>query len=182
MPQKKNPDVAELARGKTGRVYGHLIGLLTVMKGLPLAYNRDMQEDKEGFFDADKTVSSSLAVMGAMIPQLEFDREKMKAACQQGYLNATELADYLASRSIPFRRAHHITGKIVALAEKKGLPLEKMPLADFQSIEPTIQDDVYKYLDYATAVSRRETPGGTGPKSIARQLKDLDAWLRNTAQ
>ena len=120
MPQKKNPDVAELMRGKTGRVYGALTGLLTVMKGLPLAYNRDMQEDKEGFLDADRTVESSLRLMAGMLEELTFRTDRMREACKAGFLNATELADYLVGRGLPFREAHHVTGQAVAAAEREG--------------------------------------------------------------
>ncbi len=177
MPQKKNPDVAELVRGKTGRTYGHLMALLTVMKGIPLAYDRDMQEDKEGFLDTDATVSSSLRIMADMLPKIVFHNDKMAAACRQGYLNATELADYLVARGAPFREAHHITGQAVALAERKGKALEELELEDFAKLDPRIQKDVYEVLAYGACVRRRETPGGTGPNSVKKQLQDFDEWL-----
>lgn len=182
MPQKKNPDVAELMRGKTGRVYGALTGLLTVMKGLPLAYNRDMQEDKEGFLDADRTVESSLRLMAGMLEELTFRTDRMREACKAGFLNATELADYLVGRGLPFREAHHVTGQAVAAAEREGKGLEDLTLPELQTLEPRIDSDVYAVLDYAAAVRRRETPGGTGPRSVARQLEQLELWLAEQEQ
>ena len=182
MPQKKNPDVAELMRGKTGRVYGALTGLLTVMKGLPLAYNRDMQEDKEGFLDADRTVESSLRLMAGMLEELSFRTDRMREACKVGFLNATELADYLVGKGLPFREAHHVTGQAVAAAEREGKGLEDLTLPELQSLEPRIGSDVYAVLDYAAAVRRRETPGGTGPRSVARQLEQLELWLAEQEQ
>lgn len=177
MPQKKNPDVAELMRGKTGRVYGALTAMLTVMKGLPLAYNRDMQEDKEAFFDADATVRPSLHIMAGMMDELVFCTEKMSEACAAGFLNATELADYLVGKNIPFRDAHHTTGQAVRLAESRGKRLEELSLQELQTLEPRISEDVYTALDYATAVNRRETPGGTGPRAVASQLAHLNDWI-----
>lgn len=177
MPQKKNPDVAELMRGKTGRVYGSLMGLLTTMKGLPLAYNRDMQEDKEGFLDADKTVEASLRLMAGMMEELTFRTDRMREACKAGFLNATELADYLVGKGVPFREAHHITGQCVAAAESQGKGLEDLTLPEMQALEPRIEGDVYAILDYAAAVRRRETPGGTGPQSVAAQVAQLRTWL-----
>ena len=182
MPQKKNPDVAELMRGKPGRVYGALTGLLTVMKGLPLAYNRDMQEDKEGFLDADRTVESSLRLMAGMLEELSFRTDRMREACKAGFLNATELADYLVGRGLPFREAHHVTGQAVAAAEREGKGLEDLTLPELQALEPRIDSDVYAVLDYAAAVRRRETPGGTGPRSVARQLEQLELWLAEQEQ
>ncbi len=182
MPQKKNPDVAELMRGKTGRVYGALTGLLTVMKGLPLAYNRDMQEDKEGFLDADRTVESSLRLMAGLLEELTFRTDRMREACKAGFLNATELADYLVGRGLPFREAHHVTGQAVAAAEREGKGLEDLTLPELQALEPRIDSDVYAVLDYAAAVRRRETPGGTGPRSVARQLEQLELWLAEQEQ
>lgn len=182
MPQKKNPDVAELMRGKTGRAYGNLVAMLTVMKGLPLAYNRDMQEDKEGFFDTDATVYSSLVIMTAMLEKLVFRPDRMANACRAGYLNATELADYLASSGIPFREAHKITGKIVAMAEKQNKGLEDLSLDELRSMEPGINDDVFQVLDYATCVKRRETSGGTGPKSVDKQLYNFFEWLESVSK
>lgn len=177
MPQKKNPDVAELMRGKVGRVYGSLTAMLTILKGLPLTYNRDLQEDKEPFLDADKTLSTSLQLMAGMLAQLRFRTDRMAAACKAGFLNATELADYLVGKGIPFREAHHITGAAVALAEKLDKGLEDLSLPDLRGICDRIDDDVYAVLDYKAAVRRRETHGGTGPASVARQLATLKTWL-----
>ncbi|MDD2967739.1 MAG: argininosuccinate lyase [Desulfovibrionaceae bacterium] len=177
MPQKKNPDVAELMRGKVGRVYGSLMAMMTIMKGLPLTYNRDLQEDKEPFLDADKTLSTSLQLMEGMLGELVFVTERMRAACKAGFLNATELADYLVGKGVPFRQAHHITGAAVALAEQEGKGLEELSLAQLQHIDARIEDDVYTVLQYETAVQRRETRGGTGPCSVKKQLADLHSWL-----
>lgn len=177
MPQKKNPDVAELMRGKTGRVYGSLAAMLTTMKGLPLTYNRDLQEDKEPFLDADRTLSASLHLMAGMLAELTFNTSRMRAACGAGFLNATELADYLVGKGIPFRQAHHMTGAAVALAERKNIPLEGLTLEELRGICDRIDDDVYAVLDYEAAMRRRETHGGTGPASVARQLTTLRAWL-----
>lgn len=177
MPQKKNPDVCELMRGKTGRVYGALTTLLTIMKGLPLTYNRDMQEDKEPFFDADRTVSASVSIMADMLAVLEFRPEVMQAALDKGFLNATELADYLAAKGLPFREAHHATGAAVAHAEKKGLRLEDLSLGEFKEFSPLVEQDVYAVLAHEAAVARRNMPGGTGPGSVAEQLSALRSWL-----
>lgn len=178
MPQKKNPDAAELMRGRVGRVYGSLMGLLTVLKGLPLTYNRDLQEDKEPFFDADDTVRASLRVMAGMLAGLAFRPERMREALGQGFLNATELADYLAARGVPFREAHHITGRAVAFAESAGKTLEQLTLPELREFSPEIGEDVYEALRYETAVARRNGPGGTGPESIAAQMAELSRWLQ----
>lgn len=181
MPQKKNPDVAELMRGKTGRTYGNLMNLLTILKGLPLTYNRDLQEDKIPFMDTDKTVQTSLSIMAEMLGGVRFRVDRMEKALKAGFLNATEFADYLVTKGIPFREAHHITGKAVALAEEKGVALEDLSLQEFNhlcdgySIE--ITDDVYIILDYFTAVKRRNASGGTGPIAVKAQLDELKAWL-----
>ena len=177
MPQKKNPDVAELMRGKTGRVYGSLMSLLTVMKGLPLAYNRDLQEDKEGFLDTSHTVITSLTVLEGMLSELSYNTKRMEEACSRGFLNATEMADYLVGKGVPFREAHHITGHAVALAEQEGKKLEDLTLQELRGVDSRIDEGVYAVLDYRAAVRRRETPMGTGPKSVARQIADLGAWL-----
>ena len=177
MPQKKNPDVAELMRGKTGRVYGSLMSLLTVMKGLPLAYNRDLQEDKESFLDTSHTVITSLTVLEGMLSELSYNTKRMEEACSRGFLNATEMADYLVGKGVPFREAHHITGHAVALAEQEGKKLEDLTLQELRGVDSRIDEGVYAVLDYRAAVRRRETPMGTGPKSVARQIADLGAWL-----
>jgi len=177
MPQKKNPDVAELMRGKTGRVYGALFTVMTLMKGLPLAYNRDMQEDKEPFFDADKTVSDSLAIMAEMMRAMAFRPDRMREALKLGFLNATELANYLAAKGVPFRAAHHAAGAAVALAEKSGRGLEDLSLEELRGLSDKIQEDVAGVLKYETAVKRRNTPGGTAPDRVQEQIESLKNWL-----
>ncbi len=177
MPQKKNPDAAELMRGKSGRTFASLLCLFTLLKGLPLAYNRDMQEDKPPFLDTDKNVSLSLKVMQSLIATLVFNREKMRCAMKEGFLNATELADYLVLKGIPFREAHYLTGEIVKYAEEKGKVLEDLTLEEFRGIEPSIGEDVYEVLDLEKAVQRRDSHGGTGFSSISRQLESIEKWL-----
>ncbi len=181
MPQKKNPDVCELMRGKTGRVYGALTTLLTIMKGLPMTYDRDMQEDKEPFFDADKTVSASVSIMADMLKVLEFLPGNMRRALDRGFLNATELADYLAAKGLPFREAHHATGEAVALAEQKGVRLEDLSLDELRGFSDLIEKDVYAVLEPEAAVCRRALAGGTGPGPVAAQLSALWAWLGTLA-
>jgi argininosuccinate lyase len=177
MPQKKNPDVAELMRGKTGRVYGALMALLVTLKGLPMTYNRDLQEDKEAFLDADRTVSRSLEIMAGMLAALAFDEKRMRRALRRGFLNATELADYLVGKGIAFREAHHLTGRAVALAEEGGIALEDLPLTSLQGICPLIDETVYAALDFDRAAARRDGHGGVGPGAVGRQLEELRAWL-----
>ncbi|WP_338667273.1 argininosuccinate lyase [Pseudodesulfovibrio methanolicus] len=177
MPQKKNPDACEIMRGKTGRVVGSLMGLLVLIKGLPMTYNRDMQEDKEPFFDADRTVTASLGIMADMLRLMEFVPEKMAETVKRGFLNATELADYLAAKGVPFREAHHITGAAVAYAEGRGVGLEDLGLDELKRFSGEIGEDVYAVLDYSAAIRRRITPGGTGPESVATQIRALREWL-----
>ena len=177
MPQKKNPDVAEIMRGKTGHVYGALMGLLTTLKGLPLTYNRDLQEDKAPFLEADRTVGLSLEIMARMVPELEFLPEPMRRATRAGFLNATEFADYLVGKGLPFRQAHHITGQAVAAAERAQCGLEDLSLAQFREFSPLVDEDIYAVLDYAAAVNRRQTPGGTGAGSVEHQIATLSRWL-----
>jgi argininosuccinate lyase len=177
MPQKKNPDINELMRGKTGRVYGSLMGLLTLVKGLPMTYNRDMQEDKEPFFDADRTVQASLAIMAELLAAVGFRPEVMASALDQGFVNATELADYLVGKGLPFRQAHHVAGSAVALAEERGAGLADLSLEDYRALSDRIDQDVYRALSFEEAVARRVSPGATGPASVAAQLEDLRAWL-----
>lgn len=171
MPQKKNPDMAELIRGKTGRVYGDLMGLLTTMKGLPLAYNKDMQEDKEGLFDAVKTIIPSVKIMTGMIKTLHVHKARMEHATHHDFSNATELADYLATKGIPFRQAHEIVGELVLKGLKTGTNLSDIPLADYQKINPQIDNDVYECLKPKVAVERRQSEGGTGFSQVRQQIK-----------
>ncbi len=176
MPQKRNPDAAELVRGKTGRVVGALIALLTVMKGLPLAYSKDMQEDKEGVFDALETLSLCLAAMTGMVEDMTPDPKRMKAAAGAGYATATDLADWLVrSLKMPFRDAHHITGRIVALAAARGVSLEKLTLDEMRSVEPRITEDAFAVLGVERSVRSRTSFGGTAPANVRRQAK---AWLK----
>ncbi len=178
MPQKKNPDVAELVRGKTGRVYGHLFSLLTVLKGLPLAYNKDMQEDKEAAFDAFDTADACLSLFGQMLSAARFDREKMAASAMGGYTNATDVADYLVERGMAFRDAHHVSGRLVLLAIERGLPLEALPLEDWQAHSPLFGEDIYKSISLESCVGRRNTAGGPGPEAMEAQLAQARAFLQ----
>ena len=161
MPQKKNPDAAELIRGKTGRVNGALLALLTVLKGLPLAYNKDLQEDKEPVFDAFDTVLDCLKVMAPMLRGLSIRPLKMRQAVNEGFLNATELADYLVSKGLPFRTSHHVAGEAVLLAESKNCALEELPLEDLQGLSELIGPEVFNILAPEQAIARRLSPGGT---------------------
>ena len=177
MPQKKNPDMAELIRGKSGRVYGNLMGLLTVMKAIPLAYNKDLQEDKEGAFDTVTTVLTSLHVFTGMLATLTVNEDRMADATTNDFSNATELADYLANKGIPFRQAHAIVGKLVLDGLKKHRSLQAIPLSEYQKISPLIQEDVYHDLDAKVAVERRHSLGGTGFDQIKLELKRAQQQL-----
>ncbi len=179
MPQKKNPDAMELIRGKSGRVFGHLVGILTVLKGLPLTYNKDLQEDKEGLFDALTTVSDSLIMARAVIDSLEVRPEAMRRATVEGFLNATELADYLVARGIPFRDAHHLVGKIVLRAQELNQVLEDLPLTVYRSFSPAFEEDLYRCLELENAVSRRREKGGTAPAAFKSALKRFKKRLRD---
>lgn len=179
MPQKKNPDMAELIRGKTGRVYGDLMSLLTVMKGLPLAYNKDMQEDKEGVFDAVKTILPCLKMMTGMIESLKVNRDRMAHATHNDFSNATELADYLATKGIPFRQAHEIVGELVLKGLKTGVNLSDLPLDQYQQINPQIDESVYEVLKPTVAVKRRNSLGGTGFDQVKMQIKQAKQLLAN---
>lgn len=171
MPQKKNPDMAELIRGKTGRVYGNLFSLLTVMKGLPLAYNKDFQEDKEGMFDTTETIVKSLQIMTGMIQTMQVNHERMKRSTEKDFSNATELADYLAGKGIPFRQAHEIVGKLVSECLSKGIYLQDIPLEEYQAVQPVIEADIYDKLDSYTAVKNRRSYGGTGFDQVKQQIE-----------
>ncbi|MDB1680297.1 MULTISPECIES: argininosuccinate lyase [Enterococcus] len=170
MPQKKNPDMAELIRGKTGRVYGNLFGLLTLMKGLPLAYNKDFQEDKEGMFDTSETVLACLTIMDGMVATMKVNKSRMYAATQKDFSNATELADYLAAKGLPFRQAHEIVGKLVLRCTQKGGYLQDIPFEEYQAISPLIEEDIYVTLQPETAVKRRHSRGGTGFDQVRLQI------------
>ena len=176
MPQKRNPDAAELVRAKAGRIIAALNALLIVMKGLPLAYQKDMQEDKEGAIEALSALGLCLAAMIGMVGDMEPDKARMKAAAAEGYATATDLADWLVrTLKMPFREAHHVTGKIVAAAEKAGVALDKLPLEAMQKIEPKITKDVFKVLSVERSVTSRTSYGGTAPQNVAREAKK---WLK----
>src|SRR5712671_3404330 len=176
MPQKRNPDAAELVRAKAGRIIGALDALLIVMKGLPLAYQKDMQEDKEGAMEALAALALGLAAMTGMVRDMTPDAARMKAAAGQGYSTATDLADWLVRvLKMPFRKAHHLTGRIVVVAEKKGVALDRLALAEMQKFEPRITKDVFKVLSIERSVASRTSLGGTAPKNVAAEAK---RWLR----
>ena len=170
MPQKKNPDMAELVRGKTGRVYGDLMALLTTLKGLPLAYNKDMQEDKEAVFDAVETVKMCLKVFAPMLATMTAKPENMKKAAQGGFINATDLADYLVKKGMPFRSAYKISGQIVAQCIREGLVLETLPLAEYQKHSELFAEDLYNDIDLLTCVEKRISEGGTSVFSVEAQI------------
>ena len=164
MPQKKNPDIAELIRGKTGRVYGDLMSLLTTMKGLPMAYNKDMQEDKEPAFDAMDTVRHSVTLMTGMLTSMTWNRERMESSARNGFTNATDAADYLVRKGVPFRTAHGIVGELVLLCESKGCALDDLTLDEFRSVSPEIDEDIYDAISMETCVRNRMTKGAPGEK------------------
>ena len=178
MPQKKNPDVAELIRGKTGRVYGNLIALLTVMKGLPMAYNKDMQEDKEGIFDSVRTASSSLVILREMLKTTTWRKENMLKACKMGHLSATDLADYLVSAyNEPFRLAHNITGRLVALAESRGKDLSELSLEELKSVDSRFDERALSALSLEASKEARKSSGGTSNESVEKQLVLINDFL-----
>lgn len=178
MPQKKNPDMAELIRGKTGRVYGHLLGLLTVMKSLPLAYNKDLQEDKEGMFDTVDTILNSLDVLAGMLSSMQVNKAKMQQSIENDFSNATELADYLAEKGLPFREAHEIVGKLVLDSIKHGKNIQDWDLEELQVYHPLIEEDIYIYLRPETAVQRRNSLGGTGFEQVKYQIEQAKKELK----
>jgi len=178
MPQKKNPDVAELVRGKTGRVYGALISLLTVMKGLPLAYNKDMQEDKEPVFDAIDTVQLCLPVFTAMIDTLTVNRQNMRAAANGGFISATDCADYLAKRGVPFREAYGIVGRLVDHCIRSGVSLETLSLEEYRAISPVFGEDVYDSLTLEACVDGRSVYGGPAKESVLCQIAAIQSFIK----
>ena len=171
MPQKKNPDMAELCRGKTGRVYGDLMALLTTLKGLPLAYNKDMQEDKEAVFDACETVIMCLKVFAPMLATMQSIPANMKKAAQGGFINATDLADYLVKKGMPFRSAYKISGQLVAKCIRESTVLEDLPLSDYKQFSELFEEDLYKDIDLLTCVEKRISQGGTSVASVEAQMK-----------
>ena len=171
MPQKKNPDACELIRGKSGRVFGSLTGLLTTLKGLPLAYNKDMQEDKEGIFDAMETWQACLEIAALVLEDINVNVERTREAAQQGYSNATELADYLVAKGIPFREAHHIVGEAVVYAISKREPLEALSVAEFKQFHAVIDEDVYPILSLESCLEKRCAKGGVNPERVAEAIR-----------
>lgn len=179
MPQKKNPDMAELIRGKTGRVYGNLMGLLTVLKSLPLAYNKDLQEDKEGMFDTVETITVALDILAGMLSTMTVNQEIMAQSTEKDFSNATELADYLANKGLPFRQAHEIVGQLVLECSKAGCYLQDVPLKRYQEISDLIEDDIYATLASKTAVARRQSLGGTGFEQVKWQIEEARKKLHD---
>ena len=178
MPQKKNPDMAELVRGKTGRVYGDLLALLTTLKGLPLAYNKDMQEDKEAIFDSVDTVKKCLKIFAPMIETMRAIPENMYAAAGKGFINATDLADYLVKKGLPFRTAYKIVGQTVARAIEENKVLDALSLEILKEFSPLFEEDVYNEISLETCVSKRISAGGTGPDSVAAQIQFVEDYLK----
>ena len=179
MPQKRNPDMAELIRGKTGRVYGDLMALLTTLKGLPLAYNKDMQEDKESVFDACDTVKLCLGVLAPMLDTMTVRTDKMRLAAQKGFLNATDLADYLVKKGLPFRSAYKISGQLVALCLESGRVLEELPLEEYRRYSPLFEQDLYAAIDLNNCMEKRISEGGTSLASVEAQLSWIKEQIRH---
>ena len=177
MPQKKNPDIAELVRGKTGRVYGALTSILTTMKGIPLAYNKDMQEDKEMVFDAIDTTKGCLALFTGMIATMRFNKETMKKSAMNGFTNATDAADYLVNHGIPFRDAHGIVGRLVLYCLDKGISLDEMKLEEYKAISPVFEEDIYEAISLKTCVEKRTTLGAPGPSVMKRVTEEYKKLL-----
>lgn len=177
MPQKKNPDIAELIRGKTGRVYGALAALLTTMKGIPLAYNKDMQEDKELTFDAIDTVKGCISLFTGMFSTMEFRKDKMEQSAKGGFTNATDVADYLVRKGIPFRDAHTITGRLVLKCIEKNIALDALPLQDFQAASPAFSEDIYEAISLKTCVEKRNTAGAPGMEAMRKVIEENKSYL-----
>lgn len=177
MPQKKNPDVAELIRGKTGRVYGDLMALLTVMKGIPLAYDKDMQEDKEPVFDAVDTADGCVKLMAGMLATMKFNRKVMEESAKHGFTNATDAADYLVEKGIPFRDAHGIIGQMVLYCIAQGKSLDALSLEEFRKFSPAFDKDIYDAIAIRTCVEKRNTTGAPGAKAMAEEIEGSRKWL-----
>ena len=180
MPQKKNPDIAELVRGKTGRVYGALISMLTTMKGIPLAYNKDMQEDKEFTFDAIDTVKGCLALFTGMIDTMKFNKEIMEDSAKHGFTNATDAADYLVNHGVPFRDAHGIIGQLVLLCIEKKIPLDDLPLEEYKKISPVFEEDIYEAISMKTCVEKRNTIGAPGEEAMKKVIAANALYLQES--
>lgn len=177
MPQKKNPDIAELVRGKTGRVYGALMSMLTTLKGIPLAYNKDMQEDKEPFFDAADTVLNCVVLFNGMLSTITFNKKVMEESAKNGFTNATDVADYLVVKNIPFRDAHRIVGELVLLCIEKGCALDDLSLDEFRKYSPVIDEDIYEAISMKTCVMKRCTQGAPGPEAMKKVICDYKKYL-----
>ena len=177
MPQKKNPDIAELLRGKTGRVYGALMSILTTMKGIPLAYNKDMQADKELTFDAIDTVKGCLALFTGMVSTMEFRKDVMEASAKNGFTNATDAADYLVNHGVPFRDAHGIVGRLVLTCIDRGISLDELPLSDYQEISPVFEKDIYEAISMKNCVEKRCTYGAPGAEVMKKVIKANREYL-----
>lgn len=180
MPQKRNPDMAELIRGKTGRVYGSLVAILTIMKGLPFSYNRDMQEDKEPMFDTGDTVKSSLDVLRAMLKNIAFKHENMKRALTEGFITATDIADYLTRKGMPFRNSHEVTGRIVGYAEEKGRELTNLHISEYKMFSKLFEEDLFDHITLQGSISGRKSYGGTARQNVVRMIaqgkKETGKW------
>ena len=178
MPQKKNPDIAELVRGKTGRVYGALMQMLTTMKGIPLAYNKDMQEDKEMTFDAIDTTKGCIALFTGMISSMHFRNDIMEQSAKNGFTNATDAADYLVNHGVPFRYAHSIVGRLVLMCIDKNISLDELPLEEYRTVSPVFEEDIYEAISMKTCVERRNTTGAPGPKAMAEEIEACEKYLQ----
>ena len=181
MPQKKNPDIAELVRGKTGRVYGSLTTLLTVMKGIPLAYNKDMQEDKEAIFDALDNTILCLEIFSEMLSTASFNKDKMRASAGFGFINATDCADYLVKKGLPFRSAYKIVGELVAVCIEKGYSFETLPLDEYKAVSDVFENDVYKAVDLDVCVNGRNVPGGPAKEAVEKQIANLEKFIKEAS-
>lgn len=179
MPQKKNPDIPELIRGKTGRIYGNLMGILTTMKALPLAYNKDMQEDKEGIFDSIENIEICLEIFTAMLSTISVNDEKILKSMKYGFLNATDVADYLAKNGVPFRNAHKIVGEIVSFCEEKNISIDDMSMEDFNSFSDIFKIDILEVIKIENCVNQRESFGGTSKNNVLMQITNGKEFLKN---
>ncbi len=179
MPQKKNPDVAELMRGRTGRVYGNLVSLLTMMKGLPLSYNRDMQEDKEPLFDTVDTIKTTLGILAEMFGSIKFRKDRLESSAGSGYSTATDIAEYLVRRGMPFRKAHEVTGRLVRYAIDNSKTLKELTLKEYASFSPLIESDIYRWIDEGRSVAAKDSFGGTSPGRVREQIRAFRKRLKN---
>lgn len=177
MPQKKNPDVAELIRGKTGRVYGDLVALLTVMKGLPLAYNKDMQEDKPPVFDAADALAAALPIFVEMLSSLRFNKGRMEEAARKGFMNATDAADYLVRKGVPFRDCHEIIGRLVLRCAEAGVAIEDLPLDELRAFSDKFDEDIYGRIDVRACIEAKKSAGSTSAASVEAQIAGVDLYL-----